>query len=174
MSSLLFSFWPPICAGRSTMATACLFVTTHLWTSAATTRFVMGSMYIHKTCDSCCNHRLVFSCDPNFTRFPLLIACLRDPLINGVFFATTLLQLTPFPTGQIFPFFIDKESIWIANVHTINDFVIFISSPTTPATTTAIYSNTASAASYSVHHVDTDPTAAIANLGEMPNASMYT
>ena len=146
----------------------------HVWNYADTGIFILGLMCIHKNRGSCCNHRFVFSCEPNYTRFPLLVACLRDPLINGAFPVIALLQITPFRTRQIWPLFVGEEYIWIANVHTINEFLIATSSSAAPATTTVISSTTASkvpsttsvsAASYSVHHVYTAPADAPAHLG---------
>ena len=151
--------------------------TVHVWISAATDGFIMGLMCIHKTSYSCCNHRLYFSCEPNSTRFPLLVACLCDPLIDGPFTVISMFHLTPFPTGQIFPLFIGEELIWISNFHTINYFVISASSYSAPDTTTVIYSTTASkapstksmyAASSSIHSVDTAPSANTSRLGGNP------
>ena len=87
----------------------------------------------------------------------------------------------PSPTGKYFPFFIGKEYIFIANIHTINDFFVYTSSSSDPATTTAISSTTASKApsatsvsvsSYSIHQIDAAPEAATAHLGEIMHASV--
>ena len=148
--------------------------TFHVWNFVPTTSFIMGLMCIHKTSDSWCNHKYVFSCDPNCTHFTLLVACLRDPFIIGAFIIIALLQLTPFQTGQILSLFVGEEYIWIANVHTINSFVISTSSFVTPSTNTVISSTKASkapstmfvtASSSSVHHVDTAPALNTARLG---------
>ena len=151
--------------------------TVRVWISAATDRFILVLVYIHKTHDSLCNHRLVFSCYPKCTRFTILDACLCDTLINIAFPVITLLHLTPWPTGQIWPLLIVEEYIWIANVYSINGFVIYISFSVAPTTTTKISSTMASkspsitpvsAASASIHTKDTDTAAATASLGGNP------
>ena len=112
--------------------------------------------------------QIFFSCEPNCTRFYFLVACLRHPLIDVPFPVIALFHITHFPTGHIYPFLIGEEYIWIANVHTINDFLISTSSSTAPDTATTISSTTASkapsatsapVASFFLHRIDSTPAA---------------
>ena len=77
----------------------------------------------------------------NCTHLPLLVAYHCDPLIYGMFPISNLLQLTPRPTGHIPHSLLVKIYITIANIHTINEFLIFTTSSTASVTTTAIFSN---------------------------------
>ena len=45
----------------------------NVWISAATNSFIMKLLWIYKTSDICCNHRLVFSFDPNCTRDSMIL-----------------------------------------------------------------------------------------------------
>ena len=113
-----------VCCGYSFSSCPCID-TLHVWTSDSTTRFIMALLFICKTHYSCFNHRLVFSCEPNCTCFTILVACICDPIIYVAFPVIALLHLTPFPTRHLCPFFDSKESIWVTNFHTINEFFIF-------------------------------------------------
>ena len=77
-------------------------------TSADTAGFILGLLYIHKTSDICCNHRLVFNFYPNCNLFPIVVECLHDLLIDGVFPAISLLHITPCPTGKLCTLFIGE------------------------------------------------------------------
>ena len=132
-----------VCSGCS-LSICSYNSTVHVCNSTATTSIILGSFWIHKTIDSCYNQRLVLSCDPDCTRFTILGECLNDTIIDGEFPVIDFLHLTPWPNGKLWPLLVGEESIWIANVHTIHGFVISASSSVDPATTTNIYSNTAS------------------------------
>ena len=82
--------------------------TVHVWTFPATYIFILVFMYINKTRYSFWNHRLLFSCEPNRIRFPILVACLYYPFIDGMFPVITLFQISTFPTWHIFPLFLGK------------------------------------------------------------------
>ena len=164
--------WAVCCGCRLSICPR--IATVHVWNSTDTSIFFLGSLFINKARDSFCNHKLLLSCDPNCNSFTLLVACLSDPHINGAFTVITLLHLAPCPIRHILLFFIGEESIWISNVHSINDFVNSTSSSAEPATTNGVFSTTAykspsttsAAVDYSsMHSIDTAPTSATYCLG---------
>ena len=65
---------------HSHVSTICMCI------SSDTASLIMVLLCMNKNCDSCYNHRLVFTCDPNCTLFYLLFACLCDPLIDSVLY----------------------------------------------------------------------------------------
>ena len=167
--------WAVCCGCRFSI---CIHIATvHVWTSTDTYRFVLGSLFINKSRDSFCKHKLVLIFYPNCTSFTLLVACLCDPLIDGAFTVITLLHIAPCQIRHILLFFIGEEYIWISNVHTINYFVNSTSSSAAPATTNGFSSTTAyksasttSAAAdyYSIHSIVTAKMAATDCLGVNP------